>query len=683
MFVKVLTAVILLFSSGVLHCQIYSLPTKKVMDVANIHSFAIFPDGQKAVAAITNNSITNLYLIEKMGESWGTPKSMDAINGYLNGASIIASPFISYDGAKLYFHANFSDSHGGTDIYVSEWDGNKWSNPKNVGKPVNSENNEECPSIVPTGYKIFFTRPNQTAGSKRAKEAMACKLIFYSSKDHRGQWESPVMLPEVINFDCEATPFIAPDGKTLYFSSQRGDTKSGFDLYYAKEIFENAWTIPTRIDGFSGSDDELSPTFLNGNLYFLHWVVKKKQYTPTTLVGEMPSDFHPEKLIPVSGRISDLNTQKPLNARLLVLNPVSSKRLGEYYSSEEDGNFSFPLFPGNAYHIEVRKNEYSFSTFTLDFTENVTTPKPIEIQLYNKIQLVLSVYDSEIFKPLTSTVKILNSQGLEFSAEISEMSLGKYKLALPIGENYVITVSSKGFHDHTFNFSLKDDIVFSEFERYISLEPSKTKIDINIADFETSHGIDSVEIVIVNLSRDEVITLSAKDVKEGKATVMLREGDKYEFNIKGPKGYAFYNNTIDLQSESEKRTLDVELKPLNAQTILTLNNITFEYNSADLNDDSFAELDRVVTLIKDNESIIVEISAHTDDRGTDYYNNKLSERRAESVVGYLKENGVPENRLIASGYGKSKPLVPNTSDENRAINRRVEFKIVGFVSGTE
>jgi len=230
------------------------------------------------------------------------------------------------------------------------------------------------------------------------------------------------------------------------------------------------------------------------------------------------------------------------------------------------------------------------------------------------------------------------------------------------------------------DFKVDDDIVYNLFERNIALEPLKKEFEINVSDLETNENV-AAEVVIKNLSRDETIIVSAEDIKNGKTTVLLRDGDKYEFNIKGPKGYSFYNNTIDLKSETEKKSLDVELKPLNAKTIITLNNITFEKNSADLDQMSFVELDRVVELIKDNSELMIEISAHTDDIGTEQYNKKLSERRAASVVKYLVDNGVPVSRLVSKGYGESNPKMPNNTDENRALNRRVEFKIIGFVGG--
>ena len=77
-----------------------------------------------------------------------------------------------------------------------------------------------------------------------------------------------------------------------------------------------------------------------------------------------------------------------------------------------------------------------------------------------------------------------------------------------------------------------------------------------------------------------------------------------------------------------------------------------------------------------NSDISIELSAHTDDIGSDAYNFKLSDQRAASVAEYLITKGIGKKRIISKGYGKTMPLVPNDSDENRAKNRRVELKVI-------
>jgi outer membrane protein OmpA-like peptidoglycan-associated protein len=79
--------------------------------------------------------------------------------------------------------------------------------------------------------------------------------------------------------------------------------------------------------------------------------------------------------------------------------------------------------------------------------------------------------------------------------------------------------------------------------------------------------------------------------------------------------------------------------------------------------------------MQDNPSMHIELSAHTDDVGSEQYNQRLSQKRGEAAKHYLVRQGIEAERIVAKGYGKNKPLVPNDSDANRAINRRVEFTI--------
>ena len=88
------------------------------------------------------------------------------------------------------------------------------------------------------------------------------------------------------------------------------------------------------------------------------------------------------------------------------------------------------------------------------------------------------------------------------------------------------------------------------------------------------------------------------------------------------------------------------------------------------------ELDRVVNLLAENPAIEIEMSAHTDSRGSDDYNYKLSDNRARSVMEYILLKGIATSRITSQGYGETKPVATNDTDDGRQLNRRVEFKIV-------
>jgi outer membrane protein OmpA-like peptidoglycan-associated protein len=104
-------------------------------------------------------------------------------------------------------------------------------------------------------------------------------------------------------------------------------------------------------------------------------------------------------------------------------------------------------------------------------------------------------------------------------------------------------------------------------------------------------------------------------------------------------------------------------------------NLTFEFGKADIKKDSYPYLDKLADTLNKAKDWTLEIQGHTDDKGGDDFNMKLSQGRADAVKNYLITKGVLLDSITAKGFGESKPLVPNDSDANREKNRRVEFKI--------
>ena len=148
----------------------------------------------------------------------------------------------------------------------------------------------------------------------------------------------------------------------------------------------------------------------------------------------------------------------------------------------------------------------------------------------------------------------------------------------------------------------------------------------------------------------------------------------YELNVT-KKGFTYFNTALNFET-TRPETLDIIMDSLTTQTKMVFNNITFETNSAELNAESFAELNRLMKFMNDNPAIRIEIAAHTDDVGSNEHNLRLSNKRAASVVSFLAENAISEERLQTKGYGELQPVAPNDSAENRAKNRRVEIRII-------
>ena len=119
--------------------------------------------------------------------------------------------------------------------------------------------------------------------------------------------------------------------------------------------------------------------------------------------------------------------------------------------------------------------------------------------------------------------------------------------------------------------------------------------------------------------------------------------------------------------KEEKKEFTLDLEKLMKQSL-------FEFDSAKIAEDNYAGLDVVSDFLKENPNISVKIDGHTDNVGSKEYNQKLSERRAESVANYLKEKGVNSTQISTEGFGFLKPIASNNTEEGRAQNRRTELK---------
>jgi OmpA-OmpF porin, OOP family len=187
------------------------------------------------------------------------------------------------------------------------------------------------------------------------------------------------------------------------------------------------------------------------------------------------------------------------------------------------------------------------------------------------------------------------------------------------------------------------------------------------------------ELSITDIRKDDRPTIVYSNKDDGKYIVILAKGKVCDFSVKSP-GYLFFSKKIDLTGLQHYKEIneDILLEPIVVGANIVLNNMFFEFRSYKLLKESKYELNRIIRLMKENPTMKVEISGHTDNVGTDKANQKLSMQRAQSVVTYLVENGIARERLTAKGYGKSKPIASNNSDEGRQENRRVEIEVLSI-----
>jgi len=165
--------------------------------------------------------------------------------------------------------------------------------------------------------------------------------------------------------------------------------------------------------------------------------------------------------------------------------------------------------------------------------------------------------------------------------------------------------------------------------------------------------------------------------EDGRYLVTLPAGRDFAFNV-NRKGYLFYSDHFSIGSSPSDSflTVNIPLQPIAAGASIVLKNIFFDSNKSNLNPESMNELDKVVALMLENPKLRIQISGHTDRVGRREDNLALSENRAKSVLQYLVSKGIPASRLQSKGYGDSKPLAPNDTEQGKSLNRRTELNVV-------
>ena len=182
-----------------------------------------------------------------------------------------------------------------------------------------------------------------------------------------------------------------------------------------------------------------------------------------------------------------------------------------------------------------------------------------------------------------------------------------------------------------------------------------------------------VRIVDLEL-RDTIRALTSNRVT-GEFVTSLPLRSRYALLAEAP-GYLFYSQHFDLRESDQAYELRVPLEKPRKGSTIRLRNVFFEFDRADIKPESEVELLEVVRLLRAHPKWKVEVQGHTDSVGTAMYNQQLSQRRAEAVRQFLIQRGIKAERIQARGYGSSRPIAPNTTEEGRALNRRTEILFI-------
>jgi outer membrane protein OmpA-like peptidoglycan-associated protein len=272
-----------------------------------------------------------------------------------------------------------------------------------------------------------------------------------------------------------------------------------------------------------------------------------------------------------------------------------------------------------------------------------------------------------------ASVTLLSQEGVLLK-EVTTNEKGYYEVEIPLGLNHRIQAAYAGYEPAWQVFSLTREHYPQglRIDLALTASVSRTCIEGLVQNQVTRQPVAKATLMLIHAETGTSRPLTASS--NGAYKGCLPPG-KYYIEIIH-KGFFPYKDSVVIPEAGLKQNFF--LAPVEAEKAIVLRNIYFDYDKATLRPESIEELERVVRFLQENPTLRVEISGHTDSDGSEMYNLRLSQARAQAVVDYLVSRGISPSRLVAKGYGESRPVAPNDTPENKQKNRRTELKILGL-----
>lgn len=329
----------------------------------------------------------DFFIAKKVNGGWTKGQPLEGVNTPLSEGA----QSVSADGRFLVFTGcNRKEGYGSCDIYFSEYKNDRWTSPKNIGGTINSKAWESLPSLSADGRTMYFT-------SERAS-SIGGKDIYVTYRDDNGNWSKPKNVGAPINTtEDDQSPFIHPDGKTLYFMSMGHPGMGNYDLYFSRLDENNQWATPTNLGypiNTKANEGALTVSLDGKTAYFASDLTSLKEGETTAFTsGTSRSDtdiysfdLYPEaRPLPVTyvkAKVKDVETKKDLIAQVEFIDLENGTT---HTSSEtnEYGEFLVVLPMGKDYALNVSKKRYLFHSenFGLAESNSLTDPFLLEIDL--------------------------------------------------------------------------------------------------------------------------------------------------------------------------------------------------------------------------------------------------------------------------------------------------------------
>lgn len=508
----------------------------------------------------------------------------------------------------------------------------------NLGPSVNSEWPEFAPLISTDESIMILTarRPNSTGELIFELDGLPYEDLYYT-QNIEGDWTPLANIGDKVNTSGhDATSGLAPDGKVLFVF--RGTVKGGGDVYVARDE-EDGWSKPKALGKYINTNYHESAVALSYDQNDLYFVSDK----PEGIGGR---DIY----------VSHWDNDKEEWAEAQNLGPVVNSPFNE------DGVFIHP--DGKTLYFSS-KGHNSMGGSDIFYTEKKDGQwsKPVNIGY------PINTPDDDVFFVVAADGRTAYYSSIRDEGD---------------GEKDIYRITFLGPEKQPV-LNVEDQLFTGSDEKILEL-PIQPPVKIKTSKMVLLKGLvldeETDEPVVANFdlidnTTSELLATFKSDGEDGSYLVSLPVGRNYGLNFNADE-YLFNSLNFDLPDSADFKEVYkiIRLKKIKIGKSIILRNIFFDFDKSTIRSESEAELTRLYELLKENQDIKVEISGHTDNRGDDSYNQKLSENRAKAVVDYLINKGIPESRMIYAGYGEKEPVATNETDEGRQENRRTEFKII-------
>lgn len=659
-----------------------------------------------------------VYVTEKdSANNWKIAKSAFDFNSSLYS---VGHPSITKEGNRIYFMSDMPGGVGGTDIYYSDLQKNgKWGKPINIGKPINTIGNELFP-FISEDTTLYF--------SSNIHPGMGKLDIFYSKPINDTSWTEPMNMRAPINTIGDDFAFIK-DSKLNrgFLSSDRFNGKGADDVYTFSHIEPFSISVEgsdisildqSFYDGVTyklvndSTKEETLLTWDNGRFkanilpevsYTLSARKDGFRYAKVGITRKIPTtnqhitfEIRPvDKSVKVEGVLYQLDSTQNVNQNKVGKGFVSlaeNENVLAYQQMDSTAKFKFDydLTAGNTYLLtddsEVKKFNLSVIDTNKIKLDTLTTNAMLALSDSLKIMDTAKVMVPEkvIFKALCtsnsyklSNVQIKLYQKDSIQATTKSNGAGMFLFVLdPLKPVYTIFASKPGYESREIEILTKDFYV-TDGPFYNIEMVEKDRIDVK-------GKVKDKDSVISNAQLDVFSNIEATKTQitdnNGDFQFSVNPDGEYKMMV-NKKGYLPSMVDINLQNINENGDLDlsIEMDTLKVDKVFRMN-IYYEFDKSDIKPASEVELDRFISFMRINPTVSIEISAHTDEQGSDSYNLGLSKERASRVMNYLITEGRIDKKLIISnGYGESNPIIKNAkNDADHQLNRRTEVRILSF-----